>query len=196
MLLRYSNSVLCDPEPHRACCSTLRQTTQVRRGINESETGRVAQGLNQLFKPTLYLFFPGRVLKVRQSAFVNVWESFSVSEELALQCSINIRCDQSARNAKQTAEPCWDVSSLKCDNVRQWVNHSAVCCSHRGKFPSAFPFALLRASATAQSEAKRKKEFKWCLSLLAVILSQSWEGHNFCLLAFSTLMNHSLRRVT
>lgn len=132
------------------------------------------------FLNLLYIcFFPGRALKVCQSAFVSVWESFSISAELALRCNINIKCDQSTRNAKQTAEACWDVSSLKCDDVRQWVNHSVVCCSHWGKFPPAFPFALLRVSATAHSKANGRKEFKRCLSLLAVILSQGGERHWF-----------------
>lgn len=78
---------------------------------------------------------------MRQSVFVAVWVSFSISEELALQSNINIKCDQSARISKQTAEPCWDVSFLKCYNVRQQVTPSAVClfCSHSGKFQIPFP---------------------------------------------------------
>lgn len=154
-----------------------------------------AEGLNQPFKPALYLLFPGWVLNVCQSAIVTVWVSFSIGEELAMLCNINIRCDQPARDAKQTAEPCWDVSSLKCCNVRQWVNHSAVClfCFHRGRVPSAFPFSLLRASVTAHSKANRRKKSERCRSLLLLLLSQGWEGLGFCSLAFSRLMNHSLR---
>lgn len=90
------------------------------------------------------------MLNVCQPAFITVWVSFSISEESALQSSINIRCDQTARNSKQTAETCRDVFFLKCHSVRAWENHGGVCliCSLRGKCLSKFPSICLSASST------------------------------------------------
>lgn len=114
----------------------------------------------QLFKPFILLTFPGRVLRLRQSVFVAVWVGFLSARKLEPQSNINIRCDQSAWNPKQTAEPCWDVSFLKRDNVGPQVNHSTVCLffCHGGKFPTASPLTLqglLQQQARTKANAGR-----------------------------------------
>lgn len=79
---------------------------------------------DQLFKLFVFLpFFPSMVLNVCQSVFVTVWVSFSINEELVLQHSINIRCDQSTRNPKQAAEQWWGVSFFKNATMwdREWI---------------------------------------------------------------------------
>lgn len=55
------------------------------------------------------------------------------------------------------AEPCWDVSSLKCYRVRQWGNHSAVClfCSHR-EIPISLSFHFIKGFCNGTQRSKQE----------------------------------------
>lgn len=110
-------------------------------------------------------------------AFVAEWVTFSISEELALHSNIKNKCDQSARNPKQTAEPCWDASFLKMQQCKT-VSESQRCLFillSQCKSPHSFSSHLTKDFYNGTHKSKRRKTFVFCLSLLALTLSQKQE---------------------
>lgn len=174
-------------------------TAAPRDKRHESDVASVSQPLwerlwwDQLFKPFVILIFPGWVLNVRQSVFAAVWVTFSISEELPLQSNIKIKCDQSARNPKQTAEPCWDASFLKMQQCKT-VSESQRCLFillSQCKSPHSFSSHLTTDFYNSTHQSERRKTFVCCLSMLALTLSQNQERSWFFLASWTILCEAS-----
>lgn len=131
---------------------------------------------NQLFTFIFFLkkkrLYIKRQLNVCQSALVIVWVSFLHWWQAERRsCNVNIRCDQSTRNPKQTAEPCWAFSSFGCDNARPRVNHSAVClfCSTQRKTPISSSSHLTKKTSAKTTHNKAKTKREKDMQMIAVV---------------------------
>lgn len=126
-------------------------------------------------------------------SFIAAWVSFSISEEPPLQSNINIRCDQSARNSKQTAETCLGCFLFKtpqCKSTRE-----PRCCrfnllSHRD-FSVRISSHLSQSFCNSTQQANGGRHRAWRDAACGIAFRTKEEGLGFVCYRF--LSNHSPR---
>lgn len=133
------NSLLCDQGPPQSPAAAPRDKRQ------EPDVASMSQSWEALMRATFqtfcvsdfFFFLAGCSICVSQCC---VGEFLSQRRR---ESNINITCDPSSRNPKQTAEPCWDALFSTWYHVKPQANHGAVL------------FVLLRT--TAHTKAKPAK---------------------------------------